>query len=235
MNPNTAVGKKPVKANSAAQSNGSPAAEIYYPESDRKIMGETDFHFLQIQLLMELLQLFFDKRTDVYVSSDIFVYYEEGNTRRRFAPDVMVCFGIENQKRRTYKLWEEKVVPSVIFEIASSETWEKDVTSKRKLYEDLGVQEFYIFDPEYKYLPQPLRAYHLEFGELVRQSAANNRIFSPALGLELVDTGEKLRFFDSNKQAFVPTAQELVVVNARFEVELARLKDEIERLKESKK
>ena len=90
--------------------------------------------------------------------------------------------------RRTYKLWEEKSVPQVIIEVVSKETWEKDVTTKRRLYERLGVAEYYVVDPEYKYLPSPLFAYHLEFGELVRQSIENKRVYSQALGLELVDT-----------------------------------------------
>lgn len=221
MNPNISANKNSGKVSSVSKLNGDGANDICYPASDDKNRGRGDFHFQQRMLLAESLQKNFDSRSDVYISSDIFVYYEEGNPRRRFAPDVMVCFGVENKKRRTYKLWEEKVAPSVIFEIASSETWEKDVTTKRKLYEDLGVAEFYVFDPEYKYLPQALRAYHLEFGELARQSISKNRIFSPALGLELVDTKENLRLFDPKNNELLPTAKEL-------KAELDRLKQKLQ-------
>lgn len=207
MNPNIAIKHNQNRIAPNSTQNG--RAEIHYPETEKKIVGETDFHYLQIELLHQSLRLFFAGRNDVYISADIMVYYEEGKPRRHFAPDLMVCFGIENKKRRIYKLWEEKIVPSVIFEIASNSTWEKDVNKKRKLYEKLGVAEYYIFDPEYKYLGQPLMAYHLEFGELVRQSTSEKRIFSAALNLELIDTGENLRVFDTEQNEFIPTAQEL--------------------------
>ena len=181
-------------------------AEIYYPTSDNKNRGQGDFHFHQIKSLHQALQSRFAPRSDVYISSGIFVYYVEGNARRRFSPDLMICFGIENKPRYNYKLWEEKAVPAVIFEIVSSEDWSSLFNSKRRLYTKLGVSEYYVFDSEYKYLPEPLRAYRLEFGDLVHQSIVNNRIFSPMLNLELVDTGKDLRLFDCEKNELLPNS-----------------------------
>jgi Uma2 family endonuclease len=194
--------------------------EIYYPTEEPKKLGETDFQHHQIYNLEGMLRVFFSERKDIYISSDIIFYYEEGNPNKRFAPELMVCFGLRNEMRRTYKLWEEKVVPSIIIEIASKETWEKDVTAKRRLYEKLGVQEYYVFDSEYKYLPQPLFAYRLEFGELVRQSVSENRIFSPILGLELVDNGKQLRLFN-------PDTKEFLLTNLELAEEVARLKEQL--------
>ena len=208
--------------------------EIYYPSEERKKMGETDYQHIQISILEQMLRLFLMNRKDVYLASDLIVYYEEGNPNRRFAPDLMVCFGAENKKRRTYKLWEEKVVPQVIVEVVSKETWHKDVTTKRRLYGKLGVAEYYIIDPEYKYLPSPLFAYRLEFGELVRQAVENKRIFSETLGLELVDTDEDFRFFNLATQTFLPTVEELSQINENILGENERLKTELERLKGKK-
>lgn len=191
--------------------------EIYYPTEERKKMGETDFHYQQIKLLFDMLQVFFESRNDVYFASDLMFYYEEGNPHKRFAPDLMICFGVNNEKRRSYKLWEEKVFPSIIIEVASKETWEKDVTIKRRLYEKLGVKEYYVLDPEYKYLPQPMLAYRLEFGELVRISIQNDRIFSESLTLELVDTGKDFRFFDIETNEFLPTISEISTLKAEIE------------------
>lgn len=192
-------------------------SEVFYPTEERKKMGETDFHFRQIKLLFGMLELFFESREDVYFASDIMFYYEEGNANKRFAPDLMVCFGISNKKRRSYKLWEEKVMPSVIIEVASEATWERDVTTKRRLFEKLGVAEYYVIDPEYKYLPQPMLAYRLEFGELVRLSIQNDRVLSQVLNLEIVNTGEDFRFFDVEKDEFIPTVSEITSLKAEIE------------------
>ncbi len=210
MNTNIAV-KSP--KNRILPTNG----DVFYPTEERKKMGETDFHFRQVTLLFGMLELFFEAREDVYFASDLMFYYEEGNANKRFAPDLMVCFGISNKKRRSYKLWEEKVTPSVIIEVALEATWEKDVTTKRRLFEKLGVAEYYVIDPEYKYLPQPLLAYRLEFGELVRLAVENNRVFSEKLNLEIVNTGEDFRFFDVEKDEFIPTVNEITALKAEIE------------------
>jgi len=205
--------------------------QISYPETDGKIKGFGDFHYHQTELLYRNLEYIFRLCKDIYISSGIMFYYEEGNPNRRFAPDLMICFGAENKKRRTYKLWEEKIVPQFIIEVVSKETWERDVKFKRRLYGRLGVEEYFIIDPEYKYLPAPMFAYRLEFGELVRQSIGNNRVFSELLGLELVDTGLDFRFFNPETQEFLPTSEDLSQINKQVTGENELLKLEIERLK----
>lgn len=205
MNVNTVKTK-----NNAVNLSLSNNKEIYYPTEEKKKLGETDYQHLQISMLEQMLQTFLLNRTDVYLASDLILYYEEGNVNKRVAPDLMICFGVENKLRRNYKLWEEKVVPQVVIEVASRETWQKDVTTKRRLYEKLGVQEYYVIDPEYLYLPTPLMAYRLEFGELVRQAIYDNKVFSPALNLELVDTGKDFRLFDSKANKFLPTLLEVL-------------------------
>ena len=191
--------------------------EVYYPSEEKKKLGETDYQHIQISVLEQALRLFLSEKKDVYLASDLIVYYEEGNPNRRFAPDLMVCFGVENKKRRSYKIWEEKVVPAVIIEVASEATWQKDVTTKRRLYEKLGVAEYYVIDPEYKYLTQPMLAYRLEFGELVRLAVQNDRIFSELLNLEIVNTGEDFRFFDVENDEFIPTVSEITALKAEIE------------------
>ncbi|MBI3359491.1 MAG: Uma2 family endonuclease, partial [Chloroflexi bacterium] len=69
---------------------------IIYPESDGKPMAETGIHVLLIAYLIGMLRAFFRHRPDVYVSGNMFMYYEEGNPRKVVAPDVYVVFGAAN-------------------------------------------------------------------------------------------------------------------------------------------
>ena len=204
-----------------------PKAEIYYPESDGKPMAETDVHREQMNYLIETLKVHFQSRSDVYVSGNIMFYYEEGNPRKVFSPDVMVSFGVSGEYRRTYKLWQEKYFPQVVFEISSRGTWGEDLNKKWLLFQQFGVKEYYIFDPEYDYLPEPLIAYRLKRGELTKVSVKNNRIFSEEIGLEIVDTGAGLRLFDPVTKQFMRTL-------AESESEIAKLREEIARLKSQK-
>ena len=195
--------KSPVKL---PQTNGK--TEIFYPESDGKPMGETDYHIILITELFQTLKNYLSNEADVRVFSDIMFYYEEGNPRKVIAPDVMVVRGIGKHLRRTFKLWEEKT-PEVVFEISSRGTWKEDFQKKFILYQELGVKEYYIFDPEYDYLAEPFVAYHLKNDEFEEVKVKRGKVFSPALGLEIVDTGETLRLFNPETKSFLPTMEEL--------------------------
>ena len=70
--------------------------EIYYPESDGKPMGETDFHIQTITYLYQALNAFFSNEPDVKICADIMFYYEEGNPHKVFSPDVMFVRGVAN-------------------------------------------------------------------------------------------------------------------------------------------
>lgn len=198
--------------------------EIYYPESDGKPMAETDVHREQMNYLIESLKLFFSNRKIAYISGNIMFYYEEGNPHKSFSPDVMICFDVSQEDRRTYKLWEEKQFPQVVFEISSRSTWGEDLNKKWFLYQKFGVKEYYIFDPEYDYLPEPLIAYRLKKGELRQVKIKNGRILSEELGLEIVDTGEGLRLYDPQTKEFIKTLEEA-------DKEIKRLREEIKKLK----
>ncbi len=65
-------------------------AENFYPETDGKPMGETDYHIQTITYIFQTLSAFFSSVADVKVLADIMFYYDEGNPRKVFSPDVTV-------------------------------------------------------------------------------------------------------------------------------------------------
>ena len=202
-----------------------------YPESDGEPMAETDTH---IQLLIDLrcaLDEFFRNDSAVYVTGNIFLYYVKGDTTKRVSPDLMFIRGVEKKLRRTYKLWEEGVTPQVVFEISSRQTWGDDLQKKWILYARLGVQEYYIFDPEYDYLDQPLLAYRLKNGELQPVKLKKGRVFSKALGLEIMDTGETLRLFDPQTKQYLPATHEQNALRQQAETRARTAEDELAKLR----
>jgi len=201
--------------------------EIFYPESDGEPMAETDKHRNLIVELIDILKRHYSDKNDVYITGNIMFYYVEDVPEEVVSPDVMVVFGIKNTERRTFKLWEEKV-PSVIIEIASRSTFKNDRTEKRELYETLGVKEYFIFNPEYPKTLPSLIAYRLVDKEFQSTKIEDGKVYSEELNLQLVDTKNTLRFFNTNENAFLPTANE-IIANDRKEIE--RLKAELANLK----
>ncbi len=191
-----------------------------YPESDGKPMAETDVHRNLLADLIFTLDNYFQMQLDVYVSGNLLTYYVEGNPAKCFAPDVFVVRGVPKRQRRTYKLWEEGVAPQIIIELTSRKTWREDLQIKWRLYEELGVQEYFIFDPEYDYLDDPLVGYRLENGKYVDLEIKDRRVKSEVLELELVDTGETLRLLDPVNQHVLPNFQEASAAQQQLEAAL---------------
>jgi hypothetical protein len=87
----------------------------------------------------------------------------------------------------------------------------------------MGVEEYYLLDSERIYLPLPLMAYQRANERLKYVPAENNRIFSPRLGLEIVDTGKEFRLFNPANDEFLKTPQELETENEQLKARLMEL------------
>ncbi len=170
--------------------------EVVYPESDGKPMAETDEHLEQMMYLVAALKLWFKKRRLVYVAGNNLIYYQQGDPKLRVSPDTYVVKGVENRRRRVFRLWEEKKAPCVAIEVSSKGTRREDLVTKFRLYRDvLRVKEYYIFDPLREYLPGRMKAWELVRGDYVERQIEGDRILSRELGLFLVDA-EMLRLVD---------------------------------------
>lgn len=170
-----------------------PRAAVYYPESDGKPMAETDLHRQVMMDVISMLERWFgDRREDVYISGNILVYYIEGDPRRSVSPDALVIKGVRSFQREVVKLWEEGRAPQVVFEITSRSTRREDLGRKRRLYAQLGVREYYMYDPLGEYLEPRLQAWVLADdptnGHAYREMPLLTEepgYFSPELGLEV--------------------------------------------------
>ena len=186
-------------------------AEIYYPESDGKPVGETDFHVAALFYLWQALRFHYRNDPDVYVAGNMLFYYEQGNIAEFKVPDVFVVKGVAKHDRRVYKLWEEKEAPCVVFEITSRSTRLDDLGSKRALYEMLGVREYYLFDPLDEYLRPRLQGFKLVAGmyQPVKPSP-DGSLLSQELGLVLRADGNLPRVVDPRTGQPAPTLNEAV-------------------------
>ncbi len=122
-----------------------------YPAEDDEPMAATEFHGIQITTLSYQLRTFFRRRSDkVYVGTDSFIYYVEGDTSQCVAPDVYVVLGVDAiPARRSFYTWEEGAVPTVAFEFLSESTGRVDRSDKVTLYlQEIGMQEYFIHQPE---------------------------------------------------------------------------------------
>ena len=178
--------------------SGLPHDVIEYPCSDGQPMAETDIHGACTMYVTCALRGWFKRRgrADVYVGSNNFLYYEQGNPRAVVSPDVYVVVGAPAHLRDTYLLWNEPKGPDFVLEVTSASTRRDDERRKRGVYAALGVSEYFLYDPRAEYLTPPLRGYRLREGEyrpvpsVTVLAGREVAVASEVLGLEFRDERE---------------------------------------------
>jgi Uma2 family endonuclease len=159
--------------------------------------------------LEDLLKLLYSEH-GWYVNGNMYIL-ERPNPR--IAPDVfMAQVDIAEDQRPYVGSWDlsepNRPVPAVVFEIASDETFPKDLDEKVTRYEAMGVQEYFVYDPT---LPQPnwrdknVRLKGWKFVNKIRQSPLSHPdptkkgwLWSEVLQHWLVPAGHELHLYDAN-------------------------------------
>jgi len=190
---------------------------VYYPDSDGKPMAENDIQYQSIVDTQFALAEWYREEEDIYVGADLLIYYVEGDPTKSVAPDVFVSLGVPKGHRFTYLIWEEGKPPDVVFEIASPGTWRADTTTKHRLYERLGIEEYFLFDPQGKFLHPALQGYRLVEGTyapvpVLLGERGKMGLESEVLGLELwakvtedAEAPYVLRLYDPVSETWLPT------------------------------
>ncbi len=124
-------------------------AEISYPDCDGQPMSDNTKQFRWIVTIKENLELLFAEDLQVFIAGDLLWYPVEGNNKIRLAPDAMVVFGRRKGDRGSYRQWvEDGIAPQVVFEILSPGNRMAEMSRKLDFYQQYGVEEYYIYDPD---------------------------------------------------------------------------------------
>ncbi|NJO41367.1 MAG: Uma2 family endonuclease [Cyanobacteria bacterium CRU_2_1] len=187
------------------------SSSIVYSSSDGEPLAETYIHLYAILVTLEVLKQYLQGRQATVLANQ-FLYYSEGFPRLRVAPDVMVIFDVTPGGRDNYKIWEEKQVPIVVFEMTSEGTKNQDQGFKKTLYEQLGVQEYWLFDPKGEWISEQLQGYRLDGDryKLITDGRSDPlqlrlQVEGGLIGFYREDTGEKLLIPEELAQALQAT------------------------------
>jgi Uma2 family endonuclease len=212
------------------------------PLEDFEPMPEGDKQRRNLSYATEALKLWFEEIPDVYVSGNLFIRYAEEGAEKRVSPDIFVVFGVNKEDRVSYTVWEEDgKVPDFVLELISKSTATKDRKENPLIYRDLGVKEYFQFDPSSKFLkPKSLQGVRLENGKYVpipvsTLADGSLSICSEVLGLDLhLYLDRRFRFFDPIAKQILRSHSEAergrnLAEHARDQAELGRSQAELER------
>jgi Uma2 family endonuclease len=171
--------------------------EIEYPTSDGQPMAESTLHRKVMNDLIEGLENRYADAPDIWVGGNLFLCYERGNPSACRAPDVLLAKGVAKEMRPNYLLWDE-VPPSLIIEVTSRKTRHEDLRDKKPIYEQIGVEEYVLFDPYGDYLRPRLQGYRLQAGRyqpiLLEEDGS---LLSRTTGLTFRPEGQRLRMVEA--------------------------------------
>ena len=190
---------------------------IVYPSEDDEPLAETEFQFEPITYAIAVLKSFFSGRNDVYVIGDMFVYFRMNDPSAVVAPDVFAVMGANgSHKRNSWFTWREgNIAPAFVIEVASESTWRRDATEKRDIYAQMGVTEYWRFDPTGECFTPSLIGERLVLGEYLPIPVDEDadgilRGHSEVLGLDICVLPDLvLRLYDPPRGEWLLSYQEI--------------------------
>jgi Uma2 family endonuclease len=198
---------------------------IEYPETDGLPMAENTLQFQWMVTIKGGLEVVFRDAPDVFIAGDLFWYPLEGNNQRRVAPDVLAVVGRPKGHRRSYLQWkEDNIAPQVVWEILSPSILAGELMRKFAFYEEFGVEEYYIYDPD----SQELFGWRRQAGRL-REIPRMDGWVSPRLQVRFDMSQGELRLFGPDGRQFA-TYEELAEQRDAATVERDQLAVRAEKL-----
>lgn len=212
--------------------------EIFYPESDGTPMAETELHLEELVYVRQALKDRYEAEPDVFVGANLFLYYRRGDPSGVVAPDSFVVKGVPkllsgNRRRRKYLLWEEGQVPCFVLETTSESTRVQD-EKKKEIYEELGVTEYFRFDPLGDCLSPRLQGLRLAGGRYrpIRPNP-DGSLLSQTTGVLFHLDSAQLRLTDAATGAPLLRKEEEAKARRQAEAKVRALEEELARLRRS--
>ena len=115
------------------------------------VVTQSEPHFDLMIALAELLRRHYESRDDVYVAGDMKMLWGIPGVPEP-SPDIAVIFGVRSKldPRTSFRCKREGTRPSLIIELVSSidsGTRANDYEKKVRIYQRVGIPEYFIFDP----------------------------------------------------------------------------------------
>ena len=172
---------------------------IVYPESDGLPMADNTKQMRWIVVLYGNLAAMYRDVTDVFVAGDLFWYPVENHPEIVIAPDVLVIFGRPKGDRGSYRQWLEANIPvTVAFEVLSPKNTVAEMADKLAFYEEHGVEEYYVYDPDTSRL-----LIYLRRGSILQRLRQVQGFLSPRLGIRFDVSGPELTVHGPDQLPFL--------------------------------
>ena len=112
-------------------------------------MPESDLHCWSLDVVKMSLRehLACTSMENYRLLGNINLFYREGQRQVYLAPDIMLWLDpLPHVPGQPYRTWVDGI-PELVVEVRSPDNWAHDAGFKKDEYADMGVQEYWLFDP----------------------------------------------------------------------------------------
>ena len=182
-------------------------------------------HHREITKLVDVLDLFLLDDSEAHVGEGLTFYYEPGNPEASVVPDIYVARETTYAEARGHvKLWEKPTAPIFVLEIVTPATRDLDQGPKKDLYAQLGVDEYFLFDPNGDCLDPPFQGFRLDgSGDYRPLEPVDGGVLTSRLGVSFQVVGGQLRIVDLDTDQTLAGSDETLV-------ELEKLRSDVMRM-----
>jgi len=203
---------------------------IEYPDSDGLPLSDNTLQGRCMITFFGGIEAIYLDDPNVFVAINLLWYPVKGERTIRIGPDVLVAFGRPKGDRGSYMQWKEgDVPPQVVFEILAPGNRRGEMHRKFLFYQQYGVEEYYIYNPDNGSLKGWRRA-----GNRLRKIPKMAGFVSPRLEIRF-DPGkgpDSLRIFGPDGKKFLTYAEQVQksqTIERLAEAERQRADDERQR------
>jgi len=154
-----------------------------------------DFHYYQPQLLRETFCPPDYQPEQIYIATDLNLYYDLHHSTWYKRPDWFVVLGVPRfyegrELRYSYVIWQEEVAPFLVVELLSEGTESEDLgqtvrdikqpPTKWQVYEQILQIPYYII---FSRISNELRVFHWQAGHYQALSLQEGRVWLPEIQL----------------------------------------------------
>jgi Uma2 family endonuclease len=178
---------------------------IEYPDSDGLPLADNTLQGRCMITIFGGIEAIYLDNPNVFVAINLLWYPVERERTIRIGPDVLVAFGRPKGDRGSYMQWEEgDIAPQVVFEVLAPGNRPGEMRRKFLFYQQYGIEEYYIYDPDDGSLEGWRRA-----GNRLRKIRKMAGFVSPRLDIRFKPgTGpDSLRIFGPDGKKFLTFAE----------------------------
>ncbi len=132
--------------------------DVLHPKEGDHIVNGEEHELVRAYLRAALIHRYRNEPSTA-VLSDTAVYW---TPKFHHCPDIAVIFGADpaqQLKRRSYRVFKEKAIPTVLMEVVSRSTRKNDLVKKLEQYATTGVRFYVILDRRKQSAPLSIQGY----------------------------------------------------------------------------